>query len=159
MLESLISLFNHTLIRSNRGTSYTWHFVRLQEKKKGACISLSRGGGERIRLRQRRRNQTEQQDVRVGRMGMGASQASFSHKAQLSSGKPRLDTCTRCTLVWHYGENILVLFQFIICFFATWLLLPFILIFPCTLKTLELNYRQSTYLLIPTSFHIALCGW
>lgn len=33
--ESLISLFNRTLIRSNRGASYTWHFVRLQRKKEG----------------------------------------------------------------------------------------------------------------------------
>lgn len=33
--ESLISVFNRTLIRSNRGTSYTWHFVRLQRKKEG----------------------------------------------------------------------------------------------------------------------------
>lgn len=32
--ESLISLFNRTLIRSNRGASYTWHFVRLQRRKK-----------------------------------------------------------------------------------------------------------------------------
>lgn len=32
--ESLISLFNRTLIRSNRGASYTWHFVRLRRRKK-----------------------------------------------------------------------------------------------------------------------------
>lgn len=107
LVESLISLFNHTLIRSNRGTSYTWHWVRLQEKKR-ACISLSRGGGEHIRLRQRRHNQTEQQEVWVGRMGIWASQAPFPHKAHLS-GKHRLDTHTHCTLAQHSGINILPL--------------------------------------------------
>lgn len=39
LVESLISLFNHALIRSSRGTSYTWHFVRLQERGR------ERGGG------------------------------------------------------------------------------------------------------------------
>lgn len=33
LVESLISLFNHALIRSSRGTSYTWHFVRLQKRE------------------------------------------------------------------------------------------------------------------------------
>lgn len=60
--ESLISLFNHTLIRSNRGASYTWHFVRLQRKKRGAALALSREGGNHIRLRQRQHNQREQQE-------------------------------------------------------------------------------------------------
>lgn len=105
LVESLISLFNHALIRSNRGTSYTWHLVRLQEKKR-ACISLSRGGGEHIRLRQRRHNQTEQQEAWVGRMGIWAPQAPFPHKAHLSWGKPRLDTCTFCTVVWSHSFNI-----------------------------------------------------
>lgn len=63
-VESLISLFNHALIRSNRGTSYTWHFGRLGEKE--TSISLSRGRGKHIRLKQRLRNHTEQQEVRVG---------------------------------------------------------------------------------------------
>lgn len=40
MVESLISLFNRALIRSNRGTSYTWHLVRLQEReKKGPALA------------------------------------------------------------------------------------------------------------------------
>lgn len=29
LVESLISLFNHALIRSSRGTSYTWHFCEI----------------------------------------------------------------------------------------------------------------------------------
>lgn len=39
LVESLISVFNRTLIRNNRGTSYTWHLVRLQEKNGAALAS------------------------------------------------------------------------------------------------------------------------
>lgn len=45
LVESLISLFNHALIRSSRGTSYTWHFVRLQKREQ----AREAGGGERGR--------------------------------------------------------------------------------------------------------------
>lgn len=78
LVESLISLFNQALIRSNRGTSYTWYLVRLQEGKKrggGGCISLSRGRGERTRLRQRQHKQTELWEVWVRRVGIWAPRA------------------------------------------------------------------------------------
>ena len=38
LVESLISLFNHALIRSNRGTSHTWHLERLQQRKEGPAL-------------------------------------------------------------------------------------------------------------------------
>lgn len=61
--ESLISLFNHTLIRSNRGTSYTWHFVRLQREKKTGCISPL----QRRRQAHQTKTKTTQSDKTAGR--------------------------------------------------------------------------------------------
>lgn len=99
--ESLISLFNRTLIRSNRGASYTWHFVRLQRKKEG----LHQPSPEKEAITSDRdKDNTIRQNSRnsVGRMGISASQASFLHKECLWSVKQRLDTLTSCTPVgWH----------------------------------------------------------
>lgn len=65
LVESRISLFNHALIRSNRAPVTLGIWRDWGGRKKGACISLSGGGGEHIRLRQRRNNQTEQQEAEL----------------------------------------------------------------------------------------------
>ena len=112
LVESLISLFNHALIRSNRGTSYTWHLVRLQEeKKRGPALVPPEEEASTSGSDKRQHKQTEQQEVWVGRGGIGASQAPYP-QCTCFHWQTRLDIHTHCILVWIILHSCFILTSF-----------------------------------------------